>query len=89
MRDEKANGFNVRLVIVFLMIAYGLGRFFVAAFAHPPIESLQEAILIQLGISVFYVLCGIWIYIAHPGFSALCVLFFITFILEMSQIGIY
>ena len=91
MRNRRtfAPKLNLQVILALLLIAYGLGRFFVSAYSHPPTDNLQQNVLIQLAISVFYVFCGVWTYIGNPGFGFACAVLFISFILEMSQIGAY
>ncbi len=84
--DEKP---IVRKTIMIAMMLFGISKIIYFAFSFPPGGWIDWTALQQISIGCFYVFSGVWIYMSQPTFPWLWCLLFMSFILEMSQLGAY
>jgi hypothetical protein len=79
----------VRKAIMIAMMLFGLMKILYFAFTFPAGNWIDWTTLHQIAIGCFYVFSGVWIYMTQPTFPWLWALLFLSFILELSQLGAY
>ena len=73
----------------YFLMTVGVARAAWSAFAYPPGEALDMAMLFRVGIGLFYFFSGLSLYIFKPPTIWGGLILFIAFFVEMSQIGFY
>jgi len=76
-------------VAAYLFIAYGFYKVVLNCFTFPAGGELDKAMLFQIALGFGYVMCGLYLLIEKAKFEVMAAIFFIAFILEISQIGVY
>lgn len=79
----------VRRTIMIAMMLFGVFKIIYFAFSFPAGGWIDWTTLQQVAVGCFYVFSAIWIYMSQPTFASLWFLLFLSFILEISQLGAY
>lgn len=75
--------------VSFLFVAGGLTKVLFQAFQYPSGPYPDWIVLASLGIGMFYVIIGIWMWLSEPPNIVLGVLVFVVFFAELSQVAAY
>lgn len=85
--DKSRRILHVTLAMCLLL--FGLFKVVYTAFNYPVGEIIDWDMVIQLAVGLFYTAGGFWVLMHQPSFPWIWVFMFLTFILEMGQIGSY